>query len=69
MPPQIDDLRIRLNKRGLDSSEEINKRLKTAVSEISFKEDFDFVINSKSKSEDYLELKKIYLKCSNSVNC
>ena len=69
MPPQIDDLRIRLNKRGLDSPEEINKRLKTAVSEISFKEDFDFVINSKSKSEDYLELKKIYLKCSNSVNC
>lgn len=69
LPPQIDDLRIRLNKRGLDSPEEIDKRLKTAVSEISFKEDFDFVINSKSKSEDYLELKKIYLKCSNSVNC
>ncbi len=44
LPPSMDDLRARLQKRGTDSEERINKRLKRLKVEIGYKEKFDFTI-------------------------
>jgi len=60
MPLNLEDLRKRLKKRGQDSDQEIEKRLKTALNEINFMDQFDHVIHSKTMNEDYSELIKIY---------
>ncbi|MBT3668543.1 MAG: guanylate kinase [Opitutae bacterium] len=64
MPEKITDLRTRLEKRGQDSSEEIERRLITAENEIMLHKQFDHVIYSKSKDEDYTSLLNIYRKHS-----
>jgi guanylate kinase len=40
----MDDLRARLQKRGTDSDERINKRLKRLKIEIGYKEKFNFTV-------------------------
>ena len=60
MPKSLYDLKERLKCRGTDSEKEIEKRLKTATTEIQLHKKFDFVINSKSKNEDYNELLNFY---------
>ncbi|MEJ6524810.1 MAG: guanylate kinase [Opitutales bacterium] len=60
MPKSLYDLKERLKSRGTDSEKEIEKRLKTATTEIQLHKKFDFVINSKSKNEDYNELSNFY---------
>ena len=42
-PKSIDDLRKKLIKRGQDSIGEIEKRLQTAINEISLKDRFDLL--------------------------
>lgn len=44
MPPSIEALRDRLSGRGTDSNEVIEKRIAKAEYEISFAEEFDYVI-------------------------
>ena len=45
-PPSVEDLKIRLQKRGTDNNERINKRLERLNSEIQYKSNFDYhVIN------------------------
>ena len=44
LPPSMDDLRARLQKRGTDSDERINKRLKRLKIEIGYKEKFNFTV-------------------------
>ena len=65
MPESMNDLKSRLENRGQDSEEEIQRRLKTATSEISLHNQFDHIIYSKSKDQDYRALLKIYKKHSN----
>jgi len=60
-PESTDELRRRLAGRGTESSEEIERRMKTAFDELKAKDSFDYCIDSKSKDEDYSALKKIYL--------
>ena len=60
MPKSLSDLKERLKNRGTDSENEIEKRLKTATNEIPLHTNFDFVITSKSKNEDYYELSNFY---------
>ena len=64
MPESMNDLKSRLENRGQDSEEEIQRRLKTATSEISLHNQFDHIIYSKSKDQDYRALLKIYKKHS-----
>jgi len=64
MPETITDLRTRLENRGQDTLEEIERRMLTAESEIMLYDKFDYVINSKSKDEDYSSLMSIYRKHS-----
>ena len=60
MPQSLNDLKFRLEKRGQDSSEEIQKRLKTASKEITLHNQFDHIIYSKTKEDDYRALLNIY---------
>ena len=64
MPESMNDLKNRLENRGQDSEEEIQRRLKTAANEITLNNQFDHIIHSKSKDEDYGALLKIYKKHS-----
>jgi len=44
LPPSLEVLRMRLARRGQDSSEIINRRMQAARNEISHWEEFDFLI-------------------------
>jgi guanylate kinase len=66
-PANLNDLRLRLEKRGQDSKEEIENRLATAANEICFSDQFDFIINSKTKDHDYEQIAKIYREQSNLI--
>jgi guanylate kinase len=65
MPESMNDLKNRLENRGQDSEEEIQRRLKTAAIEITLHKQFDHIIYSKSKDQDYGALLKIYKEYSN----
>ena len=65
-PPSIEELRSRLRGRGTESEDEIERRMKTAENELQQADSFDFLINSKSRDEDYAALRKIYLDAKNS---
>ncbi len=43
-PPSIEILEQRLRKRGTESEEKINMRIKTAKEELKSREDYDFVV-------------------------
>ncbi len=62
MPPSIEELKKRLHTRGTEDESQIERRMHTAMDEMKRADEFDFVINSKSKDEDYAALKDIYLK-------
>lgn len=64
LPPSIRELRDRLARRGSDNQQEIEIRLKTAEAEIERKDQFDYVLPSKGKEEDYQRLREYYLDCS-----
>jgi guanylate kinase len=65
MPESMNHLKNRLENRGQDSEEEIQRRLKTAANEITLHKQFDHIIYSKSKDQDYGALLKIYKEYSN----
>ena len=44
MPPSIEELRSRLEKRGTDTREVIDKRIRKATREINFSERFDHIV-------------------------
>lgn len=58
-PKDIKQLEKRLRKRGNNNEEEIKKRLDKALYEINKSIYYDYIIESKSKEEDYEDIKKI----------
>jgi guanylate kinase len=52
--PEI--IRARLAGRGTDAEEEIARRLRTAEAELRKKPEFDYVIVSRSRDEDFQAL-------------
>jgi guanylate kinase len=67
LPSSIHELRDRLLQRGSDNQTEIETRLNTAEREIGRKDQFDFVLPSKGRDEDYQRLRDYYLGCSNNA--
>jgi guanylate kinase len=43
LPPSIDELKRRINKRGTESEEDIEKRIKKALSELLYLKEYDYV--------------------------
>ncbi len=62
MPPTIEILRERLEKRGTDSNEVIEKRLENAVKEISRKDTYSHVIVNDRLEEAVKELTAVFEK-------
>ena len=52
MPPDLDELRRRLRKRGTETEEQIERRLETAVREMELWRDYRYTIISGSVEED-----------------
>lgn len=59
LPPSKMELRSRLEKRGRDGSEIIEKRLAAASSEISHYKEFDYVVINDSFNEALMDLRSI----------
>ncbi|EDY81929.1 guanylate kinase [Verrucomicrobiia bacterium DG1235] len=53
LPPDLEVVRERLRGRGKDDEEEIERRVQTAIKEVELWPEFDYVIVTKSKDEDY----------------
>lgn len=59
MPPDLDELRRRLMKRGSETPEQIELRLKNAASEMKLWRNYRYTIISKSMEEDLLKFRHI----------
>jgi guanylate kinase len=62
MPPSLEELNARLQNRGTDSEEEIERRLTVARSEMKEEKHYDYTIISQSKSADLEAVLEIYRK-------
>ena len=61
LPPLFEDLKIRLEERGQDSAESINKRLEVARREIRSYPQFDYIIIDDQLEKAVQELEAIIL--------
>ena len=59
MPPDLEELRRRLTKRGTESPEQIEVRLQTAAREMELWRDYRYTIISKSVEEDLQKFRNI----------
>ena len=59
MPPDLDELRRRLTKRGSESAEQIELRLTNAAREMELWRDYRYTIISKSMEEDLQKFRHI----------
>ena len=59
MPPDLDELRRRLMKRGTETAQQIDSRLATAVREMELWRDYRYTVISGSVQEDLEKLRHI----------
>ncbi len=59
MPPDLEELRRRLTKRGTETPAQIERRLQTAAREMELWRDYRYTIISKSMEEDLLKFRHI----------
>ncbi len=58
-PPSIDELRYRLEKRGTDSPDVINKRVAKAKYEITYAGEFDYIIINEDLDKAQIETENL----------
>lgn len=59
MPPDLEELRRRLTKRGTETAAQIEARLQTAAREMEHWRDYRYTIISRSVEEDLLKFRHI----------
>lgn len=59
--PSIDELRNRLNKRGTEESHVIDKRISNAMKEITYFNNYDYVIINDNSAQAFIELEAVYI--------
>jgi guanylate kinase len=59
MPPDLEELRKRLTKRGTETPEQIETRILTAAREMELWRDYRYTIISKSMEEDLMKFRNI----------
>jgi guanylate kinase len=59
-PPSIETIRERLQARSTDSPEEIERRIASAIEEMSKADLFDYILPTRSRDEDFQLLSSIY---------
>jgi guanylate kinase len=60
MPENLDVLESRLQLRGSESAESLAGRLKSAKHEIKLAKNYDYIVVSGSKAEDFASMEEIY---------
>jgi len=60
MPPDLDELRRRLQGRAQDSEAEIERRMETARREMTAWVHYNFCVHSRSKDEDFAAVRAIF---------
>jgi len=61
LPPSLEELKKRLQKRKSESESEIQKRLRRAMEEIKFCKDYDYLIVNDKFEKAYEILRSIYI--------
>lgn len=61
LPPSLDELKIRLQRRGFEDEEAMRRRLNKALNEVKEVEWYDYVIFNDSLKEAIEQLKSIYV--------
>ena len=59
MPPDLDELRRRLTKRGTETADQIDLRIATAAQEMTLWRDYRYTIISKSMEQDLQKFRHI----------
>ena len=59
MPPDLDELRRRLTKRGSETAQQIELRIATAAREMELWRDYRYTIISKSMEQDLQKFRHI----------
>ena len=59
LPPSMEELKRRLTKRGTERTQEMKKRLKTALKEMNFWSKYDYVVINKNLSQTVKSVEKI----------
>lgn len=59
MPPDLNELRRRLTKRGTETPQQVDLRIATAAREMTLWRDYRYTIISKSIEEDLLKFRHI----------
>ncbi len=59
MPPDVDELRRRLTKRGTETAQQIDSRLATAIQEMELWRDYRYTVISGSVQEDLEKFRHI----------
>ncbi len=59
MPPDLEELRRRLTKRGTETAQQIERRIVTAAREMELWRDYRYTIISKSMEEDLQKFRHI----------
>lgn len=60
MPPTVEVLQTRLQGRGLDDEDEIERRLQVAQKEVQYWKSYDYCIPTQTKEEDFACLLSLY---------
>ncbi len=60
MPPDMDTLKERLKKRGTESIDQINERIKRVDLEIGKKDDFDYIVVNDNLNKAVSEVEEIF---------
>lgn len=58
-PPSIEELRRRLESRGTDSSEAIEKRLVKATQELEYKDKYDTIVVNDNLQQAFIDAEKV----------
>ena len=59
-PPSVDELEMRLLKRGTEPKDVVEERVNNARQELKRKEDFDYLVTNDDLEKAYRELKQIF---------
>jgi len=59
IPPSIEELKKRLIKRNTETDEDLKKRIERAEMELSFKDQFDYVVSNINLDKAKIEVEKI----------
>lgn len=60
-PPSLEELRDRLRRRATDDETEIERRIQTAREEMASAGEFDYVLETATREEDFDRIRSIYL--------